>query len=121
VSNATLQWVPGHRDLLPDLVRWLAPGGWFAFQVPGNFGEPAHVLLRNVADSPRWRDRVGADVVPRPASCEVLDYLDMLLTVGCVVDVTDVRCCARAPAVSSVGAPVTPRVHRTPGPRNAYP
>src|SRR5262245_27967011 len=38
VSNATLQWVPGHLDLLPGLVRRVAPGGWLAFQVPGNFG-----------------------------------------------------------------------------------
>ncbi|MSZ77590.1 MAG: methyltransferase domain-containing protein, partial [Actinobacteria bacterium] len=40
VSNATLQWVPGHLDLLPALVARVRPGGWLAFQVPGNFGEP---------------------------------------------------------------------------------
>ncbi|HMH37470.1 MAG TPA: methyltransferase domain-containing protein, partial [Streptosporangiaceae bacterium] len=34
ISNAVLQWVPGHRELL---VRWadrLASEGWLAFQVP---------------------------------------------------------------------------------------
>src|SRR5690606_29756834 len=35
VSNATLQWVPGHRELLPRFLDWLTPGGWLAFQVPG--------------------------------------------------------------------------------------
>ena len=41
VTNATLQWVPGHLDLLPRLGRRASrPGGWLAFQVPGNFGEP---------------------------------------------------------------------------------
>src|SRR5690349_20028791 len=34
VSNAALQWVPGHLDLLPGLVASVASGGWFAFQVP---------------------------------------------------------------------------------------
>jgi len=34
VSNATLQWVPDHLDLLPTLVEAVAAGGWFAFQVP---------------------------------------------------------------------------------------
>lgn len=37
ITNAALQWVPTHRELL---VRWagqLAPGAWIAFQVPGNF------------------------------------------------------------------------------------
>lgn len=87
VSNATLQWVPDHPDLLPELVERLAPGGSFAFQVPGNFGEPSHVLLREVADSPPWRDRIGGDVVARPASLEPGDYLEALVAAGCSADV----------------------------------
>ena len=55
VSNATLQWVPGHLDLLPALVGHVAPGGWFAFQVPGNFDEPSHALLHELAAEPRVR------------------------------------------------------------------
>ena len=46
VTNAALQWVPGHRDML---ARWLAalrPGAWFALQVPGNFNAPSHTLDR---------------------------------------------------------------------------
>jgi trans-aconitate 2-methyltransferase len=87
VSNATLQWVPGHLELLARLVGWLAKDGWLAFHVPSNFREPSHTLLRDVADSPRWRDRVGADVVARPASYEPSDYLDALAAAGCTVDV----------------------------------
>src|SRR6478736_3871228 len=49
VTNATLQWVPGHLDLLPRWVDALAPGGWFAMQVPGNFDAPSRALLREVA------------------------------------------------------------------------
>ncbi|MEV6489711.1 methyltransferase domain-containing protein, partial [Actinoplanes sp. NPDC051633] len=30
VTNATLQWVPGHQDLLRRWARQLAPGGWIA-------------------------------------------------------------------------------------------
>jgi trans-aconitate 2-methyltransferase len=54
VSNATLQWVPNHRALLPRLVSRLAPGGWLAFQVPGNFAEPSHVILHALASDPRF-------------------------------------------------------------------
>ena len=47
VSNATLQWVPDHLDLLPEPRGAGAPGaGWFAFQVPGNFGDRATPLRR---------------------------------------------------------------------------
>lgn len=86
VSNATLQWIPGHLAELPRLAGFLAPGGWFAFQVPGNFGEPSHVLLREAMTSPRWHDRL-ADLV-RPASHEPEEYLDALVAAGLVgVDV----------------------------------
>ena len=53
VSNATLQWVPGHLELLPSLVAAVAPGGWFAFQVPGNFDEPSHTIRAELAAEPR--------------------------------------------------------------------
>ena len=50
VSNAALQWVPGHLELLPDWLDALPAGAWFALQVPGNFGAPSHVLMRGLAD-----------------------------------------------------------------------
>src|SRR5258708_27332527 len=36
--NAVLQWVPDHDDLLVSWADMLAPGGWLAFQLPGNAG-----------------------------------------------------------------------------------
>src|SRR5262245_18264947 len=33
VSNAMLQWVPGHEAVLR---RWVRPGRWIAMQVPAN-------------------------------------------------------------------------------------
>ncbi|MDX3096770.1 trans-aconitate 2-methyltransferase [Streptomyces sp. ME01-24h] len=59
VSNAALQWVEGHPDRFPVWVEHLAPGGVLAFQVPGNFTAPSHVLLADLCDSPAWRDRLG--------------------------------------------------------------
>ena len=87
VSNAVLQWVPDHLALLPRLAGWLAPGGWLGFQVPGNYGEPAHVLLRELADSPAWRDKIGADQVTRAGSCEPVEYLEALIALGLRADV----------------------------------
>jgi trans-aconitate 2-methyltransferase len=59
VSNATLQWVPGHLALLGRFVGWLAPGGCLAFQVPGNFRAPSHRLLSELRRDPRWAAEVG--------------------------------------------------------------
>ena len=40
VTSSTLQWVPGHLDLLDAWVEALADGGWFALQVPGQLRRP---------------------------------------------------------------------------------
>ena len=53
--NAVLQWIPGHQELLPSWMRWLAPGGWLAFQLPGNFDQPSHTILRDLTSAPRWK------------------------------------------------------------------
>ena len=84
VSNATLQWVPGHLELLPRLVAQVAPGGWFAFQVPGNFAEPSHVLLHELAADERFAPYV--DGVARPDAHGPETYLEALTTLGCTVD-----------------------------------
>jgi trans-aconitate 2-methyltransferase len=84
VSNAALQWIPDHRDLLPSWVDELAPGGWFAFQVPGNFNEPSHRLLHELARDPRFASFTGQ--VERPASVDPEVYLADLSALGCTVD-----------------------------------
>lgn len=84
VSNATLQWVPGHRALLPRLVAAVRPGGWFAFQVPGNFAAPSHRLLHELAAEPAYA--AATRDVPRPAAAEPADYLADLAALGCAVD-----------------------------------
>lgn len=84
LSNATLQWVPDHLDLLPRLVGQVTPGGWLAFQVPGNFGEPSHVLLDELAADRRFRQYVEG--VARPQAHGAAVYLRALLDLGCRVD-----------------------------------
>lgn len=84
VTNATLQWVPRHRDLFAGFVDALRPGGWLAMGVPGNFDAPSHVLLRRLAEEPRFASYTH-DVV-WPASGDPQDYLADLAGLGCEVD-----------------------------------
>ncbi len=84
VSNATLQWVPGHLDLLPDLVGHVAPGGWLAFQVPGNFDEPSHTLRRDLAAEPAYAAFTAG--VATPDAFDAATYLERLAGLGCTVD-----------------------------------
>lgn len=85
VSNATLQWVPDHLELLPDLVGLLPEGGWLAVQVPGNHDAPLHTILRELAArEPYAGHAAGAGdrfTLPGPE-----DYLRVLAGLGCDVD-----------------------------------
>jgi trans-aconitate 2-methyltransferase len=85
VSNAVLQWVPEHFDLLPGWASALADGGWLAFQMPGNFDQPSHAVLRDLAGSPQWRDRLSGVQLNRQAG-DPEQYLDLLAKAGLTVD-----------------------------------
>ncbi|MCW2767373.1 MAG: Trans-aconitate 2-methyltransferase [Nocardioides sp.] len=85
VSNATLQWVPDHLDLLPTLLDAVRPGGWFACQVPGNFDAPSHTIRQDLAAEPAYA--AATRDVHSPASHEPAVYLEALAALGCTVDV----------------------------------
>jgi trans-aconitate 2-methyltransferase len=82
VSNAALQWVPGHLALLPDLASRARQ--WFAFQVPGNFEAPTHALRRELAEDARFEPYLYD--VDRPAAHDPGVYLDVLQRHGWLVD-----------------------------------
>ncbi|MEQ7847005.1 methyltransferase domain-containing protein [Nocardioides kribbensis] len=82
LTNATLQWLPGHLELLPRLVARVRPGGWFAMQVPGNTGEPSHELRRQLAAEAPYAVHTAG--VSSPASHDAVAYLDALVAAGCV-------------------------------------
>jgi trans-aconitate 2-methyltransferase len=87
IANAAFHWVPDHVDLLAVFAAMLTPGGVLAFQVPDNFGEPSHTLLRDLRLSSRWRAQLGADA-DRGAGVERPDrYLRALVDAGLEPDV----------------------------------
>jgi trans-aconitate 2-methyltransferase len=87
LSNATLQWVPEHTQLLVRWARLLTPGSWIAMQVPGNFEASAHEAVRAVARREPFENRLR-DMPFREG--KVVDtaagYADLLTDAGCRVD-----------------------------------
>ncbi|MCR8576543.1 trans-aconitate 2-methyltransferase [Streptomyces sp. Isolate_219] len=87
VSNAALQWVPNHPDSFARWIEALAPGGTFAFQVPGNFTSPSHALLGELCDAPQWRERLNTHGRRFIHILEPAAYLERLTDLGCAADV----------------------------------
>ena len=104
VSNAVLQWVPDHEYLLQ---RWVRPGRWIAMQVPGNYDEPAHVMLRELCASQRWSYRLGAlkDTVRQVGSAG--EYASLFLEAECDhVDAWETKYFHLLPVVAGARHPV---------------
>lgn len=82
-SNATLHWVEDHPTVFERLVSWLGPGSVLAVQMPDNFDQPSHVLMRELASSSRWSGRLGNVLRPRPVA-SMAEYREMLAPYGTV-------------------------------------
>ena len=84
VSNATLQWLPDHLELLPDRVDRVAAGR--LVRLPGarqlRRAEPHDP--RRLAERAPYAEHVRDVAVP--ASHEPADYARVLLDLGCEVD-----------------------------------
>ncbi|MGY1621270.1 trans-aconitate 2-methyltransferase [Geodermatophilus sp. SYSU D00965] len=87
VTNAVLHWVPGHADLLRRWAGQLAPGGWLALQVPGNWRAPTHTLLAALCRSTRWAGLLTGAAPTEDAVLDPAGYLDVLTGAGLAADV----------------------------------
>ncbi|BCB88970.1 trans-aconitate 2-methyltransferase [Phytohabitans suffuscus] len=101
VSNAALQWVPGHERLLARWVAALPAGAWLAVQVPGNFDAPSHLALRELSVATGLGDLTRDAPVLDPAG-----YADLLADAGCAVDAWETTYLHRLPVPPGADHPV---------------
>ncbi|MEY4583335.1 MAG: hypothetical protein RL701_8038 [Pseudomonadota bacterium] len=83
-ANAVLQWVPDHAQLVPQLFAQVAPGGALAIQMPHNFEEPSHRLMRKCAP-PEILSTPGLRTADAVAAAHV--YYDLLAREARSVDI----------------------------------
>jgi trans-aconitate 2-methyltransferase len=76
-SNAALQWLPDHDQLLPSLFSLLAPGGVLAVQVPVNTGSPLWQAVLAQAGREPWKRRL-AGMARSPMALEARAYYEIL-------------------------------------------
>ncbi|WP_405111037.1 trans-aconitate 2-methyltransferase [Micromonospora sp. NBC_01405] len=105
VSNAVLQWVPGHRELLTRWAGELPAGAWLAVQVPGNFEAPSHRALREVAGAGPWATELTPLLREAPVD-EPVGYARLLTDAGCAVDAWETTYVHQLPAPAHAEHPV---------------
>lgn len=81
-SNALLQWVPAHAELMPALLDCCRT---LALQMPANFGSPSQQLIVELAKEAPWRDHLvglqfGENVLPASS------YIAIMKAAGATVD-----------------------------------
>ena len=59
-SNACLQWVPNHREVIPAMLRRVKPGGFAACQFTQTIKQPAHTIMREMATEAPFAQYIGA-------------------------------------------------------------
>jgi trans-aconitate 2-methyltransferase len=86
-ANAVLQWVGDHARLLPRLMRFLAPGGVLAIQMPDNLDEPSHGLMRETAREGPWAQALGEAALARERLLAPRAYFDVLAPFADRIDI----------------------------------
>jgi trans-aconitate 2-methyltransferase len=87
-SNAALQWVPGHREILRRIYDALTPGGRVVVQMPKNDQETAQVAILQLAGEPPWKEMLASVTTPSRGVPGPEHYNKMLTEIG----FTDVDC-----------------------------
>lgn len=53
-SNACIQWLPNHKNVIKNLLNLLKPQGILAIQIPFNYNEPIHKIISEVSGNKKW-------------------------------------------------------------------
>ena len=86
LANAVLQWLPNHTRLLPQLVAKLAAGGVLAIQMPDNLEDPAHKLMREIANEGPWVHKLVSAAAARTPIGSMSWYHALLRPICAKVD-----------------------------------
>jgi trans-aconitate 2-methyltransferase len=58
-SNAAIQWVKGHAQLIPKLLLSVKPGGQLAIQLPSNHNHETQTLINEIAREEPYKEALG--------------------------------------------------------------
>ena len=57
-SNACIQWLPNHKELLPKLMTLLTQNGVLAIQIPMQREHPVHIIINELVQTEKWKSKL---------------------------------------------------------------
>ncbi|MGN0179649.1 MAG: methyltransferase domain-containing protein [Monoglobaceae bacterium] len=99
-SNACIQWVPNHPQLIRNMMGILKDGGVLAVQTPMNYREPIHLIIQELVSGTKWRDRFKNPRIFYNLAPE--EYFDLLAESSADFSVWETVYCHRMPSHESI-------------------
>lgn len=99
-SNACLQWVPNHRELIPRLFRRLNKGGVLAVQIPMNSQEKLFRIMSETVKMDKWAFSSMETEPNATLKCE--EYFDILSSLTDRFDIWETVYYHNMPSVDSM-------------------
>lgn len=99
-SNACLQWLPNHAELLPRLFGLLRKNGSLAVQIPVNFEEPVHRVITELAENGKWRGKFPEKRIF--GTLTQSEYFDILSGLTDDFEMWQTTYCHRMPSIESI-------------------
>lgn len=99
-SNACLNWVPNHREIIPKMFGLLKSGGALAVQIPMNFDEPVHQIIARISESEKWRDKIPEKRIFHTLT--IPEYHDILSGMTDDFEIWQTIYCHRMPSIESI-------------------
>ena len=99
-SNACLNWIPNHREIIPKIFGLLRSGGALAVQIPMNFDEPVHQIIARISESEKWRDKIPEKRIFH--TLKIPEYHDILSSLTDDFEIWQTIYCHRMPSIESI-------------------
>ena len=98
-SNACIQWLSNHRELLPKLMTLLNRKGILAVQIPIQSEHPVHKLMNELLHTDKWKNKI----VPRKYNnLTTAEYYDVLSDISYDFEIWETTYCHRMPSYESI-------------------
>lgn len=80
-SNACIQWIPDHKQLLKNLMQLLNVNGLLAVQIPEQSKHPMHNVFKTVSESDKWKNKIT--ISREFYTLKEEEYFDALSEISC--------------------------------------